>query len=127
MAGAVATTLRIKQDVRESAVVLGVAGDIDSATVDALIRQFDHALSLASDHSQRLLVVDLGKVTYFGSAGLNALLGCYQSGLADDVAVRVVATVAEVMRPLEVTKLDAVIRPYPSVAQALAGQPDEHE
>ena len=114
----------VNQDVRDSAVVLGVAGDIDSATVDALIRHLDDALSAASEHSQRLLVVDLGDVTYFGSAGLNAVLGCYQNGLADDVAVRVVATVAEVMRPLQVTKLDAVLCPYPSVAQALAGKSD---
>ena len=125
MVGAVAT-LKVNQDVRESAVVLGVKGDIDSATVDALIRRLDDALSVASDHSQRLLVVDLGEVTYFGSAGLNAVLGCYQNGLADNVAVRVVATVAEVMRPLQVTKLDAVIRPYPSVAQAIAAPSDKH-
>lgn len=124
MVGAVAT-LRVNQDVRESAVVLGVAGDIDSATVDTLVRQLDDALSAASAHSQRLLVVDLGEVTYFGSAGLNAVLGCYQNGLADDVAVRVVASVAEVLRPLEVTKLDTVIRPYPSLAQALAAPTDE--
>jgi anti-anti-sigma factor len=117
-------TLRVNQDVRESAVVLGVAGDIDSATVDALIRELDGALVRASDHAQRLLVVDLGEVTYFGSAGLNAILGCYQNGLAGDVAVRVVATVAEVIRPLQVTKLDAVIRPYPSVAQALSDPAD---
>lgn len=118
--------MEVHQDVRESAVVLGVAGDIDSATVDTLIRQLDDALSVASDHSQRLLVVDLGDVTYFGSAGLNAVLGCYQNGLAEKVAVRVVATVAEVMRPLQVTKLDGVIRPYPSVAQALAGPSEGH-
>ena len=117
--------LEVNQDVRESAVVLGVAGDIDSATVDALIRQLDDALSVASNHAQRLLVVDLGEVTYFGSAGLNAVLGCYQNGAAEKVAVRVVATVAEVMRPLQVTKLDAVIRPYPSVAQALAAGPSD--
>ena len=113
--------MKVNQDVRESAVVLGVAGDIDSATVDTLIRELDEALSVASDHQRRVLVVDLGNVTYFGSAGLNAVLGCYQNGLADDVAVRVVATAAEVLRPLQVTKLDAVICPYPSVTQALAG------
>ena len=119
-------SLTVNRDVRDSAVVLGVAGDIDSDTVDALIRELDDALSLASGHSPRLLVVDLGDVTYFGSAGLNAVLGCYQNGLAEGVAVRVVATAAEVLRPLEVTKLDAVIRPYPSVAAAVAGPSDGH-
>jgi anti-anti-sigma factor len=115
--------LKINQDVRDSAVVVAVAGDIDSATVDTFVKNLSSALDAASDHSRRLLVVDLGEVTYFGSAGLNAVLGCYQTGLADGVAVRLVASAAEVIRPLEVTQLDTVVRPYPTVSDAIAGPP----
>jgi anti-anti-sigma factor len=60
-------------------------------------------------------------VTYFGSAGLNAVLGCYERGLSDGVAVRLVATNAEVVRPIEVTKLDGVLRPYQTLTDALDG------
>jgi anti-anti-sigma factor len=113
--------LEIRQDVGDSAVVVTVAGDIDTATVDALVNNLGTALNMASGHPQKLLIVDLSEVTYFGSAGLNAVLGCYEIGRADDVTVRLVASAAEVMRPLEVTQLDALIRPYPTVADAVAG------
>jgi anti-anti-sigma factor len=116
--------LVIRQDVHDSAVVVAVAGDIDSATADTLVQNLETALSVASAQSHRLLVVDLGDVTYFGSAGLNAVLGCYEVGATNGVAVRVVANGAEVLRPLQVTQLDAVIRPYPTLPEALAGPPD---
>lgn len=67
-----------------------------------------------------MVVIDLGDVTYFGSAGLNAVLGCFERGVEAGVAVRVVATNTEVTRPLEITKLDRVLRPYRSVAAALS-------
>ena len=116
--------LEITQDVRESAVVVAVAGDIDTATVDTLVKNLDTALSLASAQAHKLLVVDLDHVTYFGSAGLNAVLGCYQVGATNGVAVRLVANAAEVLRPLEVTQLDSVVRPYPTLPDALAGSAD---
>ena len=116
--------LVIKQDVRDSAVVLAVAGDIDTATVDALVQHLDTAMRAASAQSHKLLVVDLGDVTYFGSAGLNAVLGCYEAGAKTGVAVRLVANTAEVLRPLEVTQLDSVMRPYPTLPDALADPTD---
>ena len=117
--------LEIKQDVRDCAVVVAVAGDIDTATVDALVRNLETALTVASDQSHKLLIVDLGDVTYFGSAGLNAVLGCYQLGTNSGVAVRLVANAAEVLRPLQVTQLDSVVRPYPTVSDALTAPADD--
>jgi anti-anti-sigma factor len=119
------SNLVIKRDVRDSAVVVAVAGDIDTATVDALVKNLDSALSVASDRSHKLLVVDLGDVTYFGSAGLNALLGCYEAGASNGVAVRLVATAAEVLRPLQVTQLDSVVRPYPTLQDAVSSLSDD--
>lgn len=116
--------MKITQDVRDSAIVVAVAGDIDSATVDALMASLETGLTVASEHAQQLLVIDLGEVTYFGSAGLNAVLGCYEAGLSRGVAVRLVASAAEVIRPLEVTQLDTVIRPYPTISDALAARAD---
>lgn len=73
----------------------------------------------AQAHPARVLVVELDDVTYFGSAGLNALLGCTERGGAHGVAVRVVATNAEVTRPIEVTGLDKVLRPHRTVDEAI--------
>lgn len=116
--------LVITQDVRDSAVVVAVAGDLDTATVDSLVQHLDAAMSAASAPSRKLLVVDLGGVTYFGSAGLNAVLGCYSAGMTNGVAVRLVANAAEVLRPLQVTQLDTVISPYSSLPEALADSSD---
>jgi len=113
--------MEVKQDVREAGVIVSANGEIDSGTVDALMSHLDVALEAASDHPARILVLDLDDVTYFGSAGLNAVLGCYEKGRADGVSVRVVASNAEVIMPIEVTKLDDVLKPYPIVTEALDG------
>ncbi len=49
------------------------------------------------------------------------MLGCYEQGRSDGVAVRLVASNAEVIRAIEVTKLDKVLRPYQTVTDALDG------
>jgi anti-anti-sigma factor len=113
--------LEVNQDVRDTAVVVSAVGEADSASVAALVFHFDTALKRALDHPTRLLVIDLSGVTYFGSAGLNAVLECYEQGQSTGAAVRVVALNAEVLRPIQVTKLDGVLRPYPSVTDALEG------
>lgn len=113
--------LDVKQDVQEAGVIVSADGEIDSGTVDTLISRLDTALEAASGHPARILVLELGEVTYFGSAGLNAVLGCYEKGRADGVSVRLVASNAEVIMPIEVTKLDNVLKPYPTVLDALDG------
>ncbi|WP_082943884.1 STAS domain-containing protein [Mycobacterium sp. 1274761.0] len=111
--------LEVTQDMRDAAVVVWATGEIDSGTVDTLISHLEAALDAASAHPARLLVLELSAVRYFGSAGLNAVLGCYEKGMADGVAVRVVASNAEVLMPIEVTKLDKVLRPYQTLNEAL--------
>ena len=113
--------LDVTQDVRDTAVVVSADGEVDSASVATLVFHLDTALKRALDHPARLLVIDLARLTYFGSAGLNAVLECYEQGLTGDVAVRVVAATAEVIRPLQVTRLDGVLRPYPTVTDAVEG------
>ena len=113
--------LEVKKDVREAGVIVSADGEIDSGTVDTLVSHLDAALEEALSHPTRILVLELGDVTYFGSAGLNAVLGCYEKGMADGVSVRVVASNAEVIMPIQVTKLDRLLKPYPTVMDALDG------
>jgi anti-sigma B factor antagonist len=102
----------------DAAVVVRAQGDIDSTTVPELVSALETGLALASRHPARLLVVDLCAVTYFGSAGLNALLACHSEGQAAGTSVHLVAAHDEVMRPLQVTKLDAVLPVYPNMEAA---------
>lgn len=113
--------LEVTQDVRAGAVVVSVLGEIDSNTVGSLQPRLDRAVEAAGEHSAKVLIVELSRVTYFGSAGLNALLECYEKGSAAGVSVRVVAANPEVVRPIEITKLDKVLRPYGTVADAVDG------
>ena len=112
--------LEIVRDVYDGAVVVHANGEVDSRTVDLLSEALAAAVAEAAACPPRLLVVELDGVTYFGSAGLNALLNCTEKARAEGVAVRVVATGAEVLRPIEVTRINTVLPPYRSVSEALA-------
>jgi anti-anti-sigma factor len=111
--------LQVRQDVRDGGVVVSFGGEIDTSNVATLVSHLTDALKAAAEGPSRVLVIELGEVTYFGSAGLNAVLTCYEQGLAQGVAVRVAAGNAEVLRPIQVTKLDTVLRPFGTVTAAI--------
>ncbi len=113
--------LDLGHEVRDVAIVLSASGDVDSSTVDMFNSSLQEALDVATSHPAKTLVIELDGVTYFGSAGLNAVPACYERGESDGVAVRPVAANPEVIRPIEVTELDAVLRPYDTVSDAVAG------
>ncbi|HUO36411.1 MAG TPA: STAS domain-containing protein [Mycobacterium sp.] len=108
----------IERRVDDDAVVVRARGEIDSTTAADLSACLKAGLALASHHSARLLIVDLRAVTYFGSAGLNALLACHSEGNAAGTSVHLIAAHDQVIRPLQVTKLDTVLRVYPSPREA---------
>ena len=111
--------LDLGQDVRDVAVVVSANGEVDSSTVDTFASSLREALEAASSHPARKLVIELDGVTYFGSGGLNAVLACVEHGTSDGVAVRLVAGNLEVTRPIEVTKLDNILRPYKTIDDAI--------
>jgi len=80
------------------------------------------ALQQAGTQASRLLIIDLQAVTYFGSAGLNAVLDCHRRGLQAGTSVRLVADSGLVVRPIEVTNLDSVLELYPTLPDALQGR-----
>ncbi len=82
-------------------------------------------MQLAAGQESRLLIVDLQGVTYFGSAGLNAVLDCHKQGLRVGTSVRLVADNELVVRPIEVTNLDSLLNLYPSLPDALEGRDSE--
>lgn len=101
--------------------VVSASGVVDMSTVDGLAVQLEAALDAAQDGSV-VLAIDLEGVTYFGSAGLNAVLLCHEQGAGRGIDVRVVATNPWVVRPIEVTGLDAVLRLYPTLSAALRSE-----
>ena len=117
--------LAVDSEVRAEAVLVHVKGEIDSSTAGELGSQLESALQQAGAHESRMLVVDLQGVTYFGSAGLNAVLDCHKQGLRAGISVRLVADNDLVVRPIEVTNLDSLLDLYPSWPDALQGRESE--
>ena len=114
--------LVVDSEVRPEGVLVHVTGEIDSGTAGELRSQLQASLEQAETHESRLLIVDLQGVTYFGSAGLNAVLDCYKQGLRAGTSVRLVADNDLVVRPIEVTNLDALLELYPTLPDALEGR-----
>jgi anti-anti-sigma factor len=117
--------LVVDSEVRPEAVLVHVEGEIDSSTASELRSQLESALQQAGGHESRLLIIDLQGVTYFGSAGLNAVLDCHKQGLRAGISVRLVADNELVVRPIEVTNLDSLLDLYPSLPDALEGRESE--
>jgi anti-anti-sigma factor len=117
--------LVVDYKVRPEAVVLQAKGEVDSSTAGELNSQLDAALQLTETHVSRLLIIDLQGVTYFGSAGLNAVLDCHQRAQQAGTSVRLVADNGLVVRPIEVTNLDSVLDLYPTLPDALQGRDTE--
>ncbi|MCB0943174.1 MAG: STAS domain-containing protein [Mycolicibacterium sp.] len=117
--------LTVREELVRDAVVVRVAGDLDAASADALRAGLRSALPAARLQPARLLVVDLEEVSYFGSAGLNAMLDCRDEAAAQDVTVRLIASHPVVTRPIEVTGLGDVLPVHPTLTAALdsAGPP----
>ncbi|BBX47827.1 STAS domain-containing protein [Mycobacterium cookii] len=119
--------LVVDSEVRPDAVLVHARGEIDSSTSGELRSQLETALQQAGGQQSRLLVIDLQHVTYFGSAGLNAILDCHKQGLRAGTSVRLVADNDLVVRPIEVTNLDALLELYPTLPDALEGRDSGQE
>jgi anti-anti-sigma factor len=114
-------------EVHPDAVVARAKGEVDSSTANEFVSQLGTALRQATSHAARLLIIDLQSVTYFGSAGLNALLDCHRQGIQARTPVRLVADNDLVARPIKVTNMDRVLELYPTLSAALHGRHPDKE
>lgn len=113
--------LEIDHEARDDALVVRVKGDVDSSTVDQLVGNLIDALDMAGAQPARLLIIDLQNVSFFGSAGLNAVLDSHEQGKAAGTVVRLVASHGQVLQPIEVTELDRILDIYPTMSEAMRG------
>ncbi len=67
------------------------------------------------------IVVDLSAVTFIDSSGLGALIGGLKTARQADGDLRIAAPAEQVRTVLGLTNLDRVLRPYPTVEEALDG------
>ncbi|HET6705738.1 STAS domain-containing protein [Amycolatopsis sp.] len=112
--GTPALTVRVRTV--PEAVVVAAAGDLDLATAPVLRTRARAALA----GRPGALIVDLGAVTYCGSAGLQVIAELVASSSAAGLPLAVVADGRPVLRSLQVTRLDAAVALHPTVVRARA-------
>ena len=95
--------------------VLSVAGEIDLATAPAL----EDALAEVLAGDPPALVVDLSEVLFLSSTGLRLLVATHEK-VRGSAQFAVVADGPATSRPIQLTGLDELFPPYPTLAEALA-------
>jgi anti-sigma B factor antagonist len=109
--------LQMTSDRVEGCVVLSVVGEIDAMTAPELLAAIRWGLREAG---RGPLVVDLGAVTFLGSAGLAVLVGAVSEADLQGTSLRIVVDhTRPVLRPLEVTGLGEVLPVFDTVRNAL--------
>ena len=106
--------LRVTVETRDPAVILAVAGEVDMLTA----AQLEQTIRAALDGRPQTLVVDLSKVEFLASAGMNVLLSTRE--VAGQVTrFQVVATGNATLRPLQIAGLTEYIAVFESLDAAL--------
>ncbi|GAB1514004.1 STAS domain-containing protein [Actinophytocola sp. KF-1] len=109
--------LRISQRTVDGTVVVEVVGEVDLATAPELQAAIVTALRAAGDGG---CVADLTDVTFLGSPGLTALLNGTQEAEHRREPLKIVVDANRpVIRPIEITGLDQVLRLYHTLNEAL--------
>jgi anti-sigma B factor antagonist len=105
---------RIARSEQSGAIVVEVAGDVDTTTAPALVEAADEALAAAPP----VLVVDLSRVEFLASPGLTALLTIHRNA-GSTTAVRIVAAGRATLRPIQLTGLEESLSLFPTREAAL--------
>lgn len=98
------------------AAIVEVAGDIDLLTHD----DFADKVGAALDGRHPVVVLDLSKVAFLGSAALSVLSSAARKAAKSGVSLRLVAGDRVVLRPLEIVGMNETLPVFDSVAAALA-------
>ncbi|MET7732109.1 STAS domain-containing protein [Streptomyces sp. NPDC005402] len=96
--------------------VLGLDGEIDHQSVRGLTR----ALAAAEGAVGQRVVIDLSRVTFMDSSGVNALIAAFQATEAAGGWLRLVVVRGAVLRTLQLVGLDTVVPFHPTLEEALA-------
>jgi anti-sigma B factor antagonist len=109
--------LEISSRLVEGTLVVEVAGEVDLDTAPQLHAAIVDAIDRTADAGP---IIDLTRVSFLGSAGLTVLLRATRHAEARSEQLPIVVDANRpVIRPIELTGLDVVLRLYHSVDEAL--------
>ncbi|WP_410640991.1 STAS domain-containing protein [Amycolatopsis sp. lyj-346] len=109
-------TLTVRVRAVPEAVVVAAAGDLDFGTAPVLRARARSAL----DGRPGALIVDLGAITFCGSAGLQVIAELVAATADMALPFAVVADRRPVLRSLQLTRMDATLALHPTVDGARA-------
>ncbi len=113
-------TLELAAEPALDHVLVTVRGDIDYSTQDRLRRCLGESATVLG---ARVLVLDLTAVTFFGSAGLTVLLEAADDAARHSTAAHPFRVVVDesrpVIRPLQISGMQSVIRLHHDLDEAL--------
>ncbi|MFJ4205421.1 STAS domain-containing protein [Streptomyces sviceus] len=114
-------TLSVVRTDADGITVLGLGGEIDHQSVGGLTR----ALAPADAAVGQRVVIDLSRVTFMDSSGVNALIAAFQAAEAAGGWLRLVVVPGAVLRTLRLVGLDTVVPFHATLEDALASpRPD---
>jgi len=105
----------VRRDV-DGITVLDLRGEVDHQSVGALTR----AMPPADPTAGRRVVVDMSRVTFMDSSGVNALVGAHLATQASQGWLRLAGVRGAVLRTLQLVGLDTLVTCHPSVQDAIA-------
>ncbi|MFJ5307064.1 STAS domain-containing protein [Streptomyces sp. NPDC088350] len=106
--------LSVRTDVVDGTLVVAVAGEIDQETGGSLRK----ALELP-DGAAPHVVIDLRRVTFMDSSGINILIAVHRALADADGWLRLAGATPAVLRIIRLVGIDGFIACHPTVQQAL--------
>jgi anti-sigma B factor antagonist len=106
--------LHVERRVDGSTAVLRATGEIDMTTAPVLAEEFEQAIA----GEPAMVVIDLSDITFFGSAGIAALLDAREQCVSVGCTLRVVTTSRPVLRSLEIAGVLGLLPVYSTLAEA---------
>ena len=100
----------------DGVVVLSLRGEVDHQSAGALTRAAPPADATAGPR----VVVDLSRVTFMDSSGINALIALHQGTRAARGWLRLAGVQGSVLRTVQLVGLDTIVTCHPTIQDALA-------
>lgn len=96
--------------------LVAVSGALDAATHRPIVSELDTVF----DARPTGIVLDLREVAFMGSVGIAMLVNSHHRAMRLRIPFAVVADSRTVLRPLQISQVDAALPLHPSVDEALA-------
>jgi len=107
--------LEIETEKVGEALVIHVAGHLNDYAADGLGVELDEVLG----GEERKIIFELGEVMFLGSMALGQIMRAYRAAKEADGYVRIASPQPLIAELLHLTKLDKIMRVYPSLEEAL--------